>query len=220
MVERLKRLSRLQRGNPVRARDFATYQASFPAPTAAGAQTWICPKTGRYNVYAWGPGGRGDTGTSDSFAGGSGALAIWQRVRLLAGAVATISVPELGATTAATTVALASKPVTLTAGRGGAGNGSSGGAGGIATGGDININGSVGRPYYVPGNAGRGTDGGTGGTRGDPGAPGYDGFRGGNASASVKSGAGSPGAGGKATSSPAEPANFGGAGLVIITRVA
>lgn len=195
------------------------YQASFNAPTTAGAQTWTCPRTGEYTIYAWGPGGRGETGTTNGFAGGSGALAIWQRVRLLAGAIATISIPNLGATTAATTVDLASKSVTLTAGRGGDGNGSSGGgAGGIATGGDININGTAGLYYLVSGKDGGGTDGGNGGTRGDPGAPGYDGFRGGNASASATSSAGSPGAGGKATSSPGEPANFGGFGLVIICR--
>ena len=211
---------RVQRVNPPSRGGLSgvRYQASFNAPTTAGAQTWTCPRTGEYTIYAWGPGGRGDTASVNSFAGGSGALAIWQRVRLLAGAIATISIPELGATTAATTVNLASKSVTLTAGRGGDGNGSSGGAGGIATGGDININGTAGLSYLVSGADGGGTDGGNGGARGEPGAPGYDGFRGGNASASNNSGAGSPGAGGKATSSSTQPANFGGCGLVIICR--
>lgn len=191
------------------------YQASFNAPNAAGAQTWTCPRTGEYTIYAWGFGGRGGT-TAGHYAGSSGALAIWQRVRFQAGDTATITIPERSSSTGDTTVSTARKSTTLTAGRGGAG-GVSPGAVGVASNGDVNINGSVGAVAPSAGNAGGGTDGGSGSTdTGSPGAPGYDGLRGGDGAISGYPG-GTPGAGGM-QSTGGDPQQFGGCGLVIICR--
>ena len=190
------------------------YQASFNAPTTAGAQTWTCPRTGEYTIYAWGFGGRGGTNTGD-YAGSSGALAIWQRVRFQAGDTVTITIPERASTTGDTTVSTARKSATLTAGRGGDG-GVSAGAVGVASNGDVNINGSEGKIAPAAGNAGGGTDGGSGSTNtGSPGAPGYDGLRGGDAGGFYPGG--TPGAGGQ-RSSPSDPQRLGGCGLVIICR--
>ncbi|WP_300573601.1 hypothetical protein [Phenylobacterium sp.] len=191
------------------------YQASFNAPSTAGDQTWTCPRTGEYTIYAWGPGGNGEP-TSSGYAGSSGALAIWQRVRFQTGDVVTISIPDRSTSSSGnTTVTTARKATALTAGRGAHGTVSAG-AVGIASNGDVNINGSAGKVLASTGNDGGGTDGGTGSAQGAPGAPGYDGFRGGDgAGASGISGV--PGAGGR-TSSSSDPQRLGGSGLVIICR--
>jgi hypothetical protein len=182
-----------------------------------GDQEWVCPRSGLYTVYAWGPGGKGYFSASN-YAGGSGALAIWQRVRLLAGDKLTISIPNRNASSGDTVVTTARKSNPLTAGRGGdATTGSSGGVAGVASGGDININGEAGLIYSSPGANGGGTDGGLGSaTQGSPGAPGYDGLRGGDGGLSGYP-AGTPGGGGISSSS-GDPQQFGGAGLVIICR--
>jgi hypothetical protein len=213
MVERLKRLSRLQRLNPAREAGFEAATASFNAPASAGAQTWTCPKSGRYNVYAWGPGGRGGD-TALEFAGSSGGLAIWQRVRFRKGDTVAISVPHHASTSGDTTVTTSRRPAALTGGRGGAGGGSAGAAG-AATGGDVNISGSLGKTSA--GNNGGGTDGGLGTSGGAPGAPGFDGLRGGDGALTGYPG-GTPGAGGQG-STPGDAQRMPGQGLVIITRV-
>ena len=192
------------------------YQASFNAPETSSDQTWTCPRTGEYTIYAWGPGGKGE-GTSSGFAGGSGALAIWQRVRFEAGDVVTVSVPgRQNATSGDTTVSTPRKASVLTAGRGSDGTGSTGLAG-VASNGDININGSNGKPLATAGNAGGGTDGGPGTNNGAPGAPGYDGFRGGGGAGTTGYPAGTPGGGGR-SSSAGDAQYYGGLGLVIICR--
>lgn len=193
------------------------YQVSFNAPETSGDQTWTCPRTGEYTIYAWGPGGNGQP-TGTGFAGSSGALAIWQRVRFQAGDVVTVSVPgRQNAVTGDTTVSTPRKASILTAGRGADGT-SVAGAVGVASNGDININGSLGKALGAAGNAGGGTDGGPGGsTTGAPGAPGYDGFQGGGGAGNTGYPAGTPGGGGR-SSSAGDPQYFGGLGLVIICR--
>ena len=208
---------RVQRVNPP-GRDAESaptrYQESFNAPSTVVDQTWTCPKSGFYTVYAWGPGGRGGLSGSQP-AGGSGALAVWSRLRFGVGETVTITIPALGATTGDTVVATASKAVNLTAGRGA--EGGSGGAGGVAAGGDLNINGTAGLSSGT-GNPGGGDDGGTGGVRGSPGAPGTDGYRGGNGVENFQAGAGTPGAGGAYSGSVGDPFAQRGHGLVIICR--
>ncbi|MDP1873628.1 hypothetical protein [Phenylobacterium sp.] len=189
------------------------YQVSFNAPTTAGNQTWLCPKTGLYTVYAWGPGGKGE-GSGGNFSGSTGALAIWQRVRFQVGDVVTIGIPERDSTSGDTTVTTARKSAVLTGGRGGDGTGVVG-AVGVALNGDININGSAGKNSGT-GNNGGGTDGGLGSSTSAPGAPGYDGFRGGDG-ATIGYPAGTPAAGGMSTTG-GDPQQLGGCGLVIICR--
>lgn len=192
------------------------YKASFNAPNSAGAQTWTCPRTGEYTIYAWGHGGKGGINSGD-YAGSSGALAIWQRVRFQAGDTATITIPERASTTGDTTVSTARKATVLTAGRGGDGSTGVAGAVGVASNGDVNINGSAGLVAPSAGNPGGGTDGGSGSTNtGSPGAPGYDGLRGGDGAITGYPG-GTPGAGGQ-QSSGGDPQRLGGCGFVIICR--
>jgi len=189
------------------------YQASFNAPSSAGDQTWICPSTREYTVYAWGPGGFGGSVGGD-YTGSSGALAIWQRVLFQAGDPVIVSIPARDASTGDTTVSTPRKSTVLTAGRGGAGTVSVG-AVGVASNGDVNINGSAGKNSGT-GNNGGGTDGGLGGSGSTAGAPGYDGLRGGDGAAGAYPG-GTPGGGG-ATATTGDPQQKGGAGFVIICR--
>ena len=185
------------------------YQASFNAPYTAGDQTWTCPRTGEYTIYAWGRGGTGGTGNPG---GGSGALAIWQRVRFQVGDTATISIPPVGGG-GPTTVSTPRKASVLTAGNGGAGNAS----GGVASNGDINIAGSTGATPGTAGADGGGTDGGRGvAASGAAGAPGYDGLRGGDGSSGSHPG-GTPGGGG-GSGNTTNPQFYPGNGLVIICR--
>ena len=188
------------------------YQASFNAPYTAGAQTWTCPRTGEYTIYAWGRGGTGGTGYPG---GGSGALAIWQRVRFQAGDEVVISVPPgAGQVGVSTTVTTARKDSVLSAGAGGFRDAS----GGVAANGDININGSMGATPGTAGGAGGGTDGGRGvAYSGAAGAPGYDGLRGGDGSNGDVSGS-TPGGGGAGSGDPTNPQFYPGNGLVIICR--
>ena len=185
------------------------YQASFNAPYTAGNQTWTCPRTGEYTIYAWGGGGTGGTGNPG---GGSGALAIWQRVQFQVGDTATISIPPVGGVP--TTVATPRKGSVLSAGAGGDGNAS----GGVAANGDININGSMGAMPGTAGADGGGTDGGRGvAVSGAAGAPGYDGLRGGDGSNGNASGK-TPGGGGAGSGNASNPQYYSGTGLVIICR--
>ena len=188
------------------------YQASFNAPYTFGAQTWTCPQTGEYTIYAWGRGGTGGTGYPG---GGSGALAIWQRVRFQAGDEVVIWVPPVaGQVGQSTTVTTARKDSVLSAGAGGFRDAS----GGVAANGDININGSTGATLGTAGGAGGGTDGGRGGAySGAAGAPGYDGLRGGDGSNGDVSGS-TPGGGGAGSGDTTRPQFYPGNGLVIICR--
>lgn len=195
---------------------FTRYQVSFEAPNTDIDYEWVCPEAGRYTVYAWGPGGFGYTSVS-SYAGGSGALAIAQRVPLVVGDTLTISIPHITSTSGDTTVSIPRRTSVLTAGRGGDGEVGSGGDGGLASGGDVNIDGSAGVAYNATANDGGGTNGGLGGDNGAPGAPGYDGFRGGDAVVGAGRPSGTPGAGGYGSSS-SDPQRLGGYGRVIICR--
>lgn len=191
----------------------ARYQVSFNAPYTAGNQTWTCPRTGEYSIYAWGPGGVGGSGNPG---GGSGSLAIWQRARFLAGDVVTISIPSVAASTSVsqTTVSTPRKAAVLTAGGGATGTG----VGGVAANGDVNINGSSGATPGTAGGNGGGTDGGLGvSASGGAGAPGYDGFHGGDAATATAPGS-TPGGGGAGSGTASNPQFWPGQGLVIICR--
>lgn len=185
------------------ARDnFASYGASYPA----GTPTWICPKSGWYRFVQWGAGGV----TGGTVSGGSGAHT--QTVaHINKGQTVAIVVPAGGSDC---TVTLPNGRV-ITAGTAAAATG------GVASGGDININGSNGTAGGGGnGVAGGGDNGGPGGlgngttNSGGAGAPGSGGYRGGEGgSATGGAGAGTPGAGGNQTSSGGQ-----GSGFVIIVR--
>lgn len=207
-----------RRVNPRRPQQLTPVRVMFVAPNAAaGYKYWKCPQSGYYDVYAWGWGGYGAASAS-SYAGGSGALAVVKRHGLRRGEQVGVFVPALGSTVGDTTVLLPRRASLVIASRG-ANAGNSPALGGTAFGGDVNISGSTGVLYSSTANAGGGTDGGAAGYGGAPGAPGYDGFRGGDGAGSVSHPAGTPGGGGR-SGSPADPQRIGGAGLVIITRVA
>jgi hypothetical protein len=169
-----------------------------------GPQTWICPRSGFYRFVVWGAG----AGPGGGFAGGSGAY-VEKVAFILVGQQVAMSIAGIAAN-GASTVTLPNGTV-LSAG---AAPNSGSGAGGIASGGDFNINGSTGTAAGSgnPGGNGGGTAGGTGaadsGSGGAAGAPGritrVGTFRGGNG-ASLGPGAGSTLA-------------FGGPGLCIIVR--
>lgn len=188
------------------------YQVVFWPPLTNVDQTWVCPRTGEYTIYAWGPGGSGHL-TSGAGAGGSGALSIWQRARFSAGDIVTIAIPSYIATSGDTVCSTPRKATPITAGRGGTGLEATPGAAGVATGGDINLNGSAGKMGGTTGNPGGGTDGGAGGEDGAPGAPGYDGFRGG-AGREVSTSFIGPGGGGRGAATVVR----GAPGQVIICR--
>ena len=127
----------------------ATPKASSSAPytvvygdnsgyVVAANQTWTCPKTGTYRFVQWGQGGYGNGGAP--FGGGAAQA---QTVRkIAAGATVTInSDPTDG--TRGTKVTLTLPDGTVVATLGGQ-NSASGGAAGTASGGDINVTGSVG----------------------------------------------------------------------------
>jgi len=172
------------------------YQQTFQAPVSAGDQEWICTKSGLYTVYAWGPGGKGQN-VVNAFSGGAGALAIATRVSIRPGTVVGISIPAVGSSTGHTVATIPGRSTLLVGGRGGGGD--SLGPGGVASGGDININGAA------------GTSGGTS----TPDAPSYDGFMGGRGGVNARAPT-VPGGPGGATDTAL--LNLGAPGLVIICR--
>lgn len=139
----LGRLGRLGGFDRPRANAVASAQYTY---TAVGADTFVAPAAGRYDVYAYGPGGIGgeSAGTTASRGGGGGAAKIRWRLRkdetlsLFVGQVV-----SLGGTS--TTVTKSGQPV-LTGGKGG--NGAAGempgGAAGVGSNGDVNRAGGVG----------------------------------------------------------------------------
>lgn len=172
---------------------------------AAGAHIFEAPATGRYMFTLWGGGAVGG-GTG----GGSGAFAQKTR-RLRRGETVSIVV---GASAGASTATFIDGSV-VTAGAG------TGTGGGLATGGDLNLNGSSGGTSGNAGDGGGGTAGGAGGANqgadgGGAGAPGqglYKGGRGGSQASAPASAPGGGGAGG--TGVLTAP----GSGLCIVERV-
>lgn len=169
---------------------------------ASGPLQYPIPDDGLYRIYQWGMAGNGGLWSDGTYAGrtapgGTGALTVTD-VQLTAGQVLSISVPF----SAGDTVVVLPNARTITAGRGGnatlQGDGTYlPGLAGIASGGDININGSA--STSVPTTFGTqtapdggGTNPGKGGVdggrdtpnkvryAGGPGAPGYDEFKGGD----------------------------------------
>lgn len=177
----------------------ARYQDTYRAPTVAGDQTWVCPEAGLYTIYAWSAGGYGSTSASGG--GGGGALAVAQRVRLGAGAEVVISLAvrpnSAKPAPASTVVTIPGRPSTLTCTPGQ--DVGSGGAGGVASGGDVNVNGAAQVSATIGGDAAS-YDGFLGGQGGRGDAPNYP--------------AQTPGGGGGGNAAN----NLPGPGLVIICR--
>lgn len=170
---------------------------------------FTAPSTGVYRFHVWGGGGNFaafDYGAGFNYAipsGGSGSLSVYDR-KMVKGETANVVSGQY----AASTVTFADGHV-VTAGRGGNafsdGPGQArGGLGGVATGGDLNIDGTPGGGYTGGGGAGGGTNGGSAGANaffsgndyfGGPGAPGLDILRGGNGGSASGVGATNPGGG-------------------------
>jgi hypothetical protein len=143
---------------------------------SSGTGSITAAKTCTALIYLGGAGGSGADDTTNA-AGGGGGAAVFKRMRLAKGQTLSYSVGAAGAAVNAssghdggdTTVTLPNG-LTLTAGGGKAGPTGvvNGGAGGIATGGDINRNGGAGGS----GSGGSGASGGIGGGAGGAGGSG------------------------------------------------
>ena len=203
------------------------YVRSYPA--RAASYTWTVPENGTYRFYAWGAGSvgasfdlRGCIGSIYSASGASGGLAVVDKT-LTAGESVTLAV---GLASGATTTVTFPSGTPLSAGGGGTGNATCSyeftpAAGGVASGGDTNINGSDGKVFSssVAGNAGGGTHGGLGHpTHGTPGAPGHDGLYGGTGGSGYTRSS-TPGAGGSVLYTSHPQQGIHGEGLVIIRRM-
>lgn len=166
--------------------------STYPNP---GTYTFVPTVEGYWKFVAWGHGGSG--GGSGTHSGGSGAYVEITRYLTLAQTV-TIVLPE-SATSSDTTVTMPDGTIAIAAR-------ANGQAGGVASGGDVNLNGSNGvSTGNNNGNAGVGTGGGAGGVgivgpgSGGAGAPAnlpYRGGDGGNSHAILGVGAGTGEAGG------------------------
>jgi hypothetical protein len=155
-----------------------------------GTHTWSPPKAGYWKFVYWGGGGG-----SFSASGGSGAYGEVTRFLTPAQSVS-ISVGMGGHSSAAgqTTTLIFSNGLQASA----SGGANDGGAGGTATGGDVNLSGSAGVSSGSISSAGQGTGGGTGGLNCGGGAPAnlpYHGGNGGNPSGLPNPGGGAPGGG-------------------------
>jgi hypothetical protein len=131
----------------------------FPDP---GTLSFTPPVSGYWKFVGWGGGGNGTSGT---IAGGSGAYVEITKFLTTSSVVTIVTGTYRGDTT-----------FTFSDGTVATAGGAPGGAGaaGIASGGDINLNGSAGVSGAGTGNAGLGTGGGPGGasgTRGGSGSP-------------------------------------------------
>jgi hypothetical protein len=160
-------------GGPLR-RQPVPYEASYPA----GVHNWVSPASAYYRFVLWGGGG------VDGTNGGSGALAIAVR-RVARGQIVALNVADGGAPSDDTTATFPDGRV-ITAGS------AVNTVAGVASGGDVNINGVAGGGSEAPG-------------------PSYEGYSGGIVGASI--GARTPGAGGAGGLGA-------GAGLVLIMQQA
>jgi len=139
----------------------------------AGSFSFSPPRPGRWKFVGWGPGGDGNNGAT---AGASGAYIEVTRYLTRKDVIAIV----VGAVGSDTTITFPNA-VVVTAGK------ASAAVAGVATGGDVNINGTAGVVTgTINGNPGSGTGGGTGGTAtlgpgsGGAGAPGRLPYFGGN----------------------------------------
>jgi hypothetical protein len=151
----------------------ATTSTTTPYVTnyGVGSYVWMVPQTGRYRVVQWAGGGSGSANSSTTGGGGGGHA---QTSRLFtSGQTVSLVVGDCGQATTATF------PDGLVVVANPGADGNSGGTGGTATGGDINITGAA-RSGAQGGAAGgfgsyRGAPGGTASpTRDTPGAGGVD----------------------------------------------
>jgi len=153
--DRLRGLSGQSLGGPkARQVEVAQYVAS-------GTYTFVAPVNGYYKFVLWGAGGGGGNGTPAN-GGGSGAYCEYTRAMGASERATVVVPPAVGKATngaAATVTFLDGKAVT-------AGGGLSNTAGGTASGGDVNLNGSSGGLSSGSNNGGTGlgTGGGAGGT--------------------------------------------------------
>jgi hypothetical protein len=177
---------------------FTPYTASY----GPGTFTWTAPLPGFYRFVQWGCGGRASAAHAQTV------------VHLNTGDRVSLVVAE-GVSTDTVVTFPSGRVVTA-----GSAVLSLGETPGVATGGDLNLNGSVsGTPSGGNGVAGLGDNGGLGGTGngatsgGGGGAPGYGGFRGGDGGSTAGDQIGRAPGGGSTT-----PFSAGGVGLVIIAR--
>lgn len=191
----------------------------YAANLSKGATAFVAPSSGRFKFHAWG-GGWGGDGASG---GASGSYLEITR-NLAKGQVVAVTVGVAGSLSTSpgdTTLTFPNGSVATAAA------GASRSTGGVATGGDVNLNGSAPGTGGGSGANGSGTGGGLGGTgdgasiNGGAGAPGVlpmSGGRGGGGGVGVQAGA-SPGGGGRSNDGGGGTPP-GGSGLVIVVKVA
>jgi hypothetical protein len=178
------------------------YTTNYPV----GSWTFTTPASGAYKFILW---GGGAVGQNVSFAGASGAYSEYTRNLGYGETVALV----VGAAGAASTATFRDTKV-VTAG------GAAAMVAGVASGGDVNLDGSAGVVHSgVAGANGSGTGGGAGGTTngtiaGGAGAPAVLPHRGGAGQSASASTTQTPGAGGASQAS-----TFGGDGLILVERV-
>lgn len=195
--------------NARRRASSTAYAASFPP----GTYTWTAPTSGRFKFVLWGGGYQGEVGNG----GASGSYAE-KTATMGLGQTASLTVGGPGSDTVLTLPGGA----VITAGAAAAGN-----TVGVASGGDVNLNGSLGGAPSASGVNGLGTGGGVGGAPnatkpGGAGAPATLPFRGGagldGATGALVAGQ-APGGGG-IYNSGSGVISLGGHGLAIVLEVA
>jgi hypothetical protein len=177
-------------------------QQPYNFPSAGVTYTWSPPQSGRWKFVGWGPGDRGASG------------AYFEVTRFLR---ATDSVTiQVGRTASSDTVLTLPGGLVATAGR------ASSNTAGVASGGDVNLNGTDGPSIAgASGGAGLGTGGGSGGLgdgstyAGGSGAPANLPFRGANGGDNNLTSPG-PGAG---AGQPSAGTIYGGNGYVLAVRL-
>lgn len=192
--------------------------APFVTNLTPGVTTWTVPSAGLYKFHLWGA-GRGGTSGQGGCSGGYCEIT----ERLSQGAVIAVLVGigrnALDGGDGDTQVTLPSGRVALAA------RGTAIGTAGLATGGDVNLNGSLGGVSAggPPGVAGLGSGGAPGGLGdnasrgGGGGAPGVLPMRGASTISNASPG-GTPGAGGSGDDGAGGATN-GGSGLIIILKI-
>lgn len=166
--------------------------AEAPSVFGVGTHTFTAAKSGLYEIAAWGPGGNGNNNVGQRGTQGGFSL---KRIRLRKGQTIAITVSRPASST---TVNWGSGQITITSGTNAAGTA---GVNGAATGGDINLNGD-----QTSGNTGLG-------------GISYQKYKAGSDTSSTSGTAAqgtTPGGGANYGSTD----NYGGDGLVIISRIA
>jgi hypothetical protein len=189
-----------------------------PSYCASGTYTFTAPATGYYKFVLWGGGGGGYNGGSGA-GGSSGAYAEFTRLMTWGErATVVVGVPGPLSTPGGDSSVTFADGKVVTAGGGGGGGTST--TVGVASGGDVNINGSAPGLVGGAGNAGGGTAGGAGGSAiassfAGGGAPGNTPYKGGVGGTyqTIAPGIGGGGYGNSVDGSRSSP---GGSGAVLV----